>query len=616
MALISKILVSIGNKPPLYFQNINVQENIYGIDTFEITCRYDSIEKLDAFLIANASKYLGLPVSIQIKTKVGDKVVDAMHFKGIVTEIQGTRSGMDDDNMIVISGGSMEILMNGKPNTRAFTDKTLKDIVKEVLDPYPSGNLGFGKNIAPRDNTSYPYIVQYKESDIEFLKRLSIRYGEWFFFDGKDVIFGGLPANKQDLTIGRDLNDFTYQLRINPINFMLLAGDPLKPNVYNCKSGSAKIDSHLNAYGKHAVSESKKQFSVEGIQYYEHLNEDESNYQKALEKVTERDAVSDALNLSDLSGSSTNAFLTAGMKIKVGCPKKDSNGDLDYLSYIVTSVQHRCNNLRSYSNSFSAIPEESKIPENTDPYFIKTSLNQVGKIADNQDPKKLGRVRINFPWMKNGQMMTPWVKVVTPYTHENSGFYFVPAVNSRVLVGFEGGDVEKPICMGAMFDETHQPDAAWAGDYNNKDSKIHAIRTVSGQTIELHDESGKEKIRIYDTDNKNEITLDTANGEITIKATEKLTIEAKEIEIKAQNGMKIEAGQRLEYKANEIKSEAQTTLEQKAMEIKTEAQTSLEVKATTVEIKATASLKAEGSASAEVSSSGVTTVKGSMVMIN
>lgn len=205
---------------------------------------------------------------------------------------------------------------------------------------------------------------------------------------------------------------------------------------------------------------------------------------------------------------------------------------------------------------------------------------------------------------------------MTPYTQNKSGIYFVPAVNTRILAGFEGGDVEKPYCIGAMFDDTFPPDSAWVGDYNKKDSKVHAIRTASGQTIELHDDSGKEKIKIYDTNNKNEITLDSANGKITIKATDKLTIEAKDIEIKAQNGMKIEAGQGLEQKAMDIKSEAQNGLEQKAMQIKTEAQTTLEAKATSIEIKANASLKATGGATAEVSSSGVMTVKGSMVMIN
>jgi uncharacterized protein involved in type VI secretion and phage assembly len=422
------------------------------------------------------------------------------------------------------------------------------------------------------------------------------------------------PKKQQNLKIGYDLQNFQYQLRINPVNFTLITADPLNTSVFKCKTGDA--GANLNSHGKHALKRSKSFFNSEGIDYYEHLNVNESDYQKSLQNAGKLDEISDGINLTSLSGTSTNPFLTVGMFIDVKYPNQDNNSPVDYLSYLLTNVYHSFNNLLSYYNSFTAIPGQASIPENTNPHFIKTSGNQTGRIADNVDPKKLGRVRISFPWMKNSQMMTPWVKVVTPYSQKKSGFYFVPAVDSRVLVGFEGGDVEKPYCLGALFDQTHSPDSAWAGDYNNTDAKIQAIRTVSGQTIEFHDESGSEKIRIYDTGNKNEITLDTANGEIKIKATEKLTIEAKDIEIKAQNGIKIEAGQGLEHKANEIKSEAQTTLEQKAMDIKNEAQTSLEVKATTVEIKANASLKATGSASAEVSSSGVMTVKGSLVMIN
>ncbi len=98
-------------------------------------------------------------------------------------------------------------------------DKTLEEIVKEVLSY--SKNL-IKKKITPRDKFSYPYIVQYEESDLDFLKRLSIRYGEWFFFSGTDMIFGELPMPKkeQNLTIGYDLQNFHYQLRVNPVNFL------------------------------------------------------------------------------------------------------------------------------------------------------------------------------------------------------------------------------------------------------------------------------------------------------------------------------------------------------------------------------------------------------------
>lgn len=614
MPLLSKIDIEISGKPLKQFLNASIKESIYGIDSFEISCRYSSIEKSDGFLIENAKDLLGLQITIQTKVKIGSTEKDGLIFKGIITQIQGTKSGLADKDIVVISGGSMEILLNGKPESRAFMDKSLEEIVKDVLKPYTFKNLG--KKIAPRNKFKFPYIVQYGESDLEFLKRLSVRYGEWFFFNDKDIVFGDLPKNKQDLTIGFDLKDLTYQLRVNPVKFSYLSIDPLKRDLHKSQSGNVNVDHNLNIYGKHALKESKKLYNIESIDYYENLNVSNPDYRKALDKAVELDETSDAINLSDLTGSSINPMITPGVIASVNCPKPDGSVKISYLSYLITTVQHSFDNLFSYRNTFSAIPAESNLPENTDPRFIRTSHDQIGKVVENDDPEHLGRVRVNFWWMGNSQIMTPWIKVVTPYTQNKAGFYFVPAVDSRVLVGFEGGDVEKPYCAGAFFDNTHPPDSAWTGDYNNADSKIHAIRTASGQTIELHDESGKEKIRIYDTNNKNEITLDTANGEITIKATQKLTLEAKDIDIKASNGIKIEAGQALEQKGSNIKIEAQQGLEQKAMEIKSEAQTTLEEKATSVEIKANASLKATGGASAEVSSSGMMTLKGSMVMIN
>jgi hypothetical protein len=53
-----------------------------------------------------------------------------------------------------------------------------------------------------------------------------------------------------------------------------------------------------------------------------------------------------------------------------------------------------------------------------------------------------------------------------------------------------------------------------------------------------------------------------------------------------------------------------------AQEITLAAQTDLKTEATNLELKATAEFKAEGGASAEVSSSGMMTISGSLVQIN
>jgi hypothetical protein len=117
----------------------------------------------------------------------------------------------------------------------------------------------------------------------------------------------------------------------------------------------------------------------------------------------------------------------------------------------------------------------------------------------------------------------------------------------------------------------------------------------------LHDEGGSEKIRIYDTNGKNEITLDSANGEIIIKASNKLVLNANDIELNADNG---------------IKMIAKKDIDKEGMNINLKAKSNLNLKSTKIGLKASATLKAEGNASAEISSSGFTIVKGTTVNIN
>ncbi len=596
MALLSKISVTIEGKPLKSYRQITVVQSLYGVDQFEIVCPYDTLESGNDFIIEKSKDYLGLPVVIQTHMKEKGNEKEGLLFKGYITEVQGSRSGMRDTDQVVISGGSVEIAMNRKPVNRAFIDKTLEQTVKEVLKDYPVKT-----KVAPRNKTTFPYIVQFEESDLEFLKRLSIRYGEWFFFNGSELVFGEMPVKEETLILGHNLTSVNYELRVSPVKFSLYTLDPLKLDVFRYTSGSGKVEPNLNNYGKHALKMSKKLYSLEGKDYFEHVNVDEKDYQKGLDNVGEIQEIADAVNLTDLQGVSTSGFLSAGMVATLQGKKQDAKTQLDFGRYLVTSVRHTFDNMLTYQNCFTAIPSEITVPENCDPYRIRETGNQLGLVADNQDPKKLGRVKIRFWWMDDKQMMSPWVKVLTPYTVKRGGVYVVPPKNTRVLVGFEDGDVEKPYVLGSLIDEDACPNPDWPGNYDEYNAKVHGIKTRSGQTIELWDDAGGEKIRIYDDGNKNEITLDSANGNITIRTSGTMTLEGGDIEIKAQGGIKIEAGQ---------------ALEQKGMEVKTEAQSSLTEEAMTVEIKAKTTLKAEGSASAEVSSSGMMTVKGSMVMIN
>ena len=56
----------------------------------------------------------------------------------------------------------------------------------------------------------------------------------------------------------------------------------------------------------------------------------------------------------------------------------------------------------------------------------------IGTVVDNNDPKKLGRLKINVPTVY-GNIKTddlPWASPSFPYGYHDSGIFFVPEVGA------------------------------------------------------------------------------------------------------------------------------------------------------------------------------------------
>jgi hypothetical protein len=73
-----------------------------------------------------------------------------------------------------------------------------------------------------------------------------------------------------------------------------------------------------------------------------------------------------------------------------------------------------------------------------------------GRVSDNDDPLKLGRVRVKVPDVF-GDEESGWALPCFPLAAPGMGLFLVPPVEAWVWVEFEYGSPEKPIYSGCFF---------------------------------------------------------------------------------------------------------------------------------------------------------------------
>lgn len=188
----------------------------------------------------------------------------------------------------------------------------------------------------------------------------------------------------------------------------------------------------------------------------------------------------------------------------------------------------------------------------------------VGVVTNNQDPEKLGRVKVLYPWLSDSEE-SHWARIATLMAGKDRGTFYLPEVDDEVLLAFEHGDVRFPYVVGALWNGKDTPRYDNADGKNDKrvitsrsghefifddgeqQGKV-VIHTKKNHTITLDDTAGGEKISIVDKSGSNSVEIDSNQNSIAVKSGLKLTIESQVIEIKAGGTMKLEASGTLTIK--------------------------------------------------------------------
>lgn len=150
-----------------------------------------------------------------------------------------------------------------------------------------------------------------------------------------------------------------------------------------------------------------------------------------------------------------------------------------------------------------------------------------GTVSDDQDPRKQGRIKVKVPEVL-GTEETGWALPCAPYAGEKTGAYAVPPVGAGVWVEFESGDVSRPIWTGCWWKSGKLPTDE-GGAEATPDLKI--VRSEQGLLLALHDDS--KVIALSDSNGSNILKIEVQQGNITVKASTKIVVEAPQIELVA-----------------------------------------------------------------------------------
>lgn len=212
------------------------------------------------------------------------------------------------------------------------------------------------------------------------------------------------------------------------------------------------------------------------------------------------------------------------------------------------------------------------------------------------DPSKKNRIQVMIPSLKStGDGI--WAILGHFYAGKNSGSFFVPELNSEVIVGFINDDPRFPVVLGSLYSKKNTTKEKFT-----KDNFIKSIVTKAGTRLEFDD---KDKTFKVITPGKNTIFIsDKAKG-VKIEDQNKnvITTSDKGITIDSKKDIKLTAAGKLELKGTKGIVLSSSTGDTK-------------IDGKNVSVKAKAKAEVNGSAGTDIKSSAAINIKGSMVNVN
>ncbi|MFH1686355.1 MAG: phage baseplate assembly protein V [bacterium] len=562
-------------------------------------------------------------------------------YKGLVTEVSFDNA-VDGVALTILTARSPSIAMDQAKRNRVFKDEKASAIIENILSGY-----GFSKAVEATSEV-IPYSVQYQETDYAFVRRLATSAGMWAFYDGEKFRVKKAQSSSSDerLIWPSTMSAFKVIMRMRGAKCEAQNYDYLQKKRFASES-AGKLSASLSTAQQRVYDAGHTAF-----QQNSHVHGLKADSQGGLDKAVRPVMEGEVSKMFTALGGIRDKWVGVGE-----CITAEGVGSAVGGKYFIKSVrfqyqsslgpaftviepsvydverstglneespedtiiwtppsgwtwepwQEDLNRLTAETRSsgtFVAVPLETAYPE-VELRTHRYSDIQPALVTDLDDPEQLGRVKVAFMWNDQSGQVEPdkWLRVMTPHSGNEFGFFSLPSVDDEVLVAFEHGDPDRPVILGCLYNGKDKSPVSHPAGFKPSDNDLKVWRTKADNEIFFSDASGKETIGIVQKDGKNSITLSMDGPTITIESDGDITIKGKTVAIESTTGdvtMK---------SAGALKAESTADLEIKAgMNLKAEGTMNADFKAG---IAATVD-----STNTTVKGAAMVTVQGALVKIN
>jgi type VI secretion system secreted protein VgrG len=482
---------------------------------------------------------LGQPMAVHFGLDDGS----VRHFHGIVSEIE-LFDHVRPRALYRVRLRPWLSLLAHTTNCRIFQHQSIPDIIKKIFRD--RGFTDF-EDALSEDYPKAEYIVQYRESDLNFVTRLMEHAGIYYYFrhtaDAHTLVLADSssahkrtpgceqlpfrPPDENRKQGGDCIDEWRLYRRITPGAMALRDFDFEKPNAdltakLSTPKNHARADSEIYEYpGSYIVRRHGE------TQAKVRLQQRQEPFERA-------------------EGHTNARAFTTGALFELGDHPRDDQNCEHLIAF--TRISLSGHQLQSgaqdsgslFSCGFSVI--DSRIPFRTQSSARKPVVEGpqtaivVGQSGEEIWTDKYGRVKVQFHWDRKGghdENSSCWVRVSQAWAGANWGSIHVPRIGQEVIVDFLEGDPDRPIITGRVYNANNMPPYDLPGNQTQSGIKSRSSKgggPANANEIRFEDLKGSEEFYVQAEKDMNALVKNNetrtvgADRTTTIDANETLTV--------------------------------------------------------------------------------------------